>query len=94
MDSTVRLYLSYLKTAAAVMSWTALTFATYAFIRTSSVAGVVVAGLVSLTVSFAVALVVIQYFSLAHGLRRTLAAMLESVVSLLRADPRSHRHRA
>ena len=96
MPSLFRLYVSYLKTALVVMGWTALTSIIYAFIRTSSVVSIVVAALVSLTLSIAVALLVTQYLAPSHNLRRTVAGALEAAAALLlRTASRSgQKHRA
>ena len=88
MRSLIALYLSYLKTAALGMLWAAVAFAAYAFIRTSSVAGIAAAAAVALMVSMLVALPLIDCLSPSHALRRALATVLSALVALLRQEPR------
>ncbi len=90
MTGLVGLYLSYLKSAVLVMLWAALTFAAYAFIRSSTVAEVVVAAAVALVLSLGVALPLMDYLSPSHAVRRTLAAVFASLLALLlRQEARS-----
>lgn len=90
MRSLLRLYLDYMKAAGLAMIWAAVTFGTYAFIRTSNVAGTVAAAMVSLALSLLVLLPVIDYLSPSHRVRRVLAAILGALVALLvKPEPRS-----
>ena len=83
MRSLVGLYLSYLKMAAVVILWTALTSAAYGFIRSSTVAAVAAAVLVSLTLSSAVALLIFDLVSPSHQVRRTLTDLFRSLLTLV-----------
>ncbi len=89
MPSVLALYFSYLKSAVLVMVWAAVTFATYGFIRSSTVAEVIAAAAVSLVLSMAVALLLVDFLSPSHRVRRAVPAVFAFLLALL-DKPRSH----
>lgn len=83
MRSLLRLYLEYMKAAGLAMLWAAVMLGTYAFIRSSSVVGTVVAALVSLLLSFVVLFTVLDYLSPSHKVRKAVAGALGAAAALL-----------
>ena len=83
MRSLWMLYLSYLKTAGLTMLWATVLFTAYAIIRTSAIAAAIVAGAVSVVLSLAVVLPLLDYLSPSHRIRRAAAAALALLVALL-----------
>lgn len=83
MGSLLRLYFAYLRTAASVMIWAALTFSAYAFIRTSTVAETIVAAVVAITLSLILALPIISYLWPTGAVRKKVAVIVEAARALL-----------
>lgn len=80
---------SYLKTALLMMAWATLAFATYGFIRSSSVAGVVAAAGVSVVLPLVAALLIADLLSPSRPGRRALAVLFTPVLAWLHR-PGSH----